>query len=87
MRFPILIKILDASETLSLQVHPGRPGTINDLAEPKTEFWYFVATDEGAGSFYEKLGFTKAGVIPDYALKPYGGLCGTIIYWKRIGAR
>ncbi len=44
-----------------------------------------TADDEGAGPFYEKLGFTMAGVIPDYALKPYGGLCGTIIYWKRLG--
>jgi GNAT superfamily N-acetyltransferase len=43
-----------------------------------------TAEDEGAGPFYEKLGFTRAGVIPDYAYKPYGGLCGTIIYWKRI---
>lgn len=45
-----------------------------------------TATDEGAGPFYEKLGFTKVGVIPDYAYKPHGGLCGTIIYYKRIGA-
>jgi ribosomal protein S18 acetylase RimI-like enzyme len=45
-----------------------------------------TAQDEGAGPFYEKLGFTRAGVIPDYAYKPHGGLCGTIIYWKRIGA-
>jgi ribosomal protein S18 acetylase RimI-like enzyme len=45
-----------------------------------------TAEDEGAGPFYEKLGFTRAGVIPDYAYKPHGGLCGTIIYWKRIGA-
>jgi GNAT superfamily N-acetyltransferase len=45
-----------------------------------------TATEEGAGPFYEKLGFTPAGVIPDYAYKPYGGLCGTILYWKRIGA-
>ncbi|HEY3110737.1 MAG TPA: GNAT family N-acetyltransferase [Chloroflexota bacterium] len=44
-----------------------------------------TAAEEGAGPFYEKLGFVRAGVIPDYALKPYGGLCGTIIYWKRIG--
>jgi ribosomal protein S18 acetylase RimI-like enzyme len=44
-----------------------------------------TAEDEGAGPFYEKLGFVRAGVIPDYAYKPYGGLCGTIIYWKRIG--
>jgi ribosomal protein S18 acetylase RimI-like enzyme len=45
-----------------------------------------TAEEDGAGPFYEKLGFTRAGVIPDYAYKPHGGLCGTIIYWKRIGA-
>jgi mannose-6-phosphate isomerase len=50
-RFPILVKILDASETLSLQVHPGRPGTTNLVAEAKTEFWYFVATDQSAGLY------------------------------------
>jgi GNAT superfamily N-acetyltransferase len=44
-----------------------------------------TAEDEGAGPFYDKLGYTRAGVIPDYALKPFGGLCGTIIYWKRLG--
>ena len=42
--------------------------------------------DDGAGALYEQLGFVSAGVIPDYALKPYGGLQGTMIYWKRIGA-
>jgi ribosomal protein S18 acetylase RimI-like enzyme len=45
-----------------------------------------TADEDGAGPFYEKLGFTAAGVIPDYAYKPHGGLCGTILYWKRIGA-
>jgi ribosomal protein S18 acetylase RimI-like enzyme len=44
-----------------------------------------TATDGGAGPLYEKLGYVRAGVIPDYALKPHGGLGGTIIYWKRIG--
>ena len=44
-----------------------------------------TATDGGAAGLYEKLGFVLAGVIPDYALKPYGGLSGTAIYWKRIG--
>src|SRR5919204_6635381 len=44
-----------------------------------------TGTDDGAGALYEKLGFTPAGVIPDYAFKPFGGLQGTIIYWKRIG--
>jgi ribosomal protein S18 acetylase RimI-like enzyme len=44
-----------------------------------------TAADEGAAGFYESLGFNKSGVIPDYALKPHGGLTDTIIYWKRIG--
>lgn len=45
-----------------------------------------TATEDGAAGFYENLGFTLAGEIPDYALKPHGGLTGTLIYWKRIGA-
>ena len=44
-----------------------------------------TATDGGAAGLYEKLGFTLAGEIPDYALKPQGGLSGTLLYWKRIG--
>ena len=44
-----------------------------------------TADEDGAGPFYEKLGFIRAGGIPNFALKPYGGFCGTIIYWKRIG--
>lgn len=44
-----------------------------------------TAEDGGPWPLYEKLGYTRAGTIPDYALKPYGGLTGTIIYWKRIG--
>ena len=45
-----------------------------------------TATEEGASGLYEKLGFIFAGTIPDYALKPHGGLTGTNLYWKRIGA-
>ncbi len=43
-RFPILCKILDAREKLSLQVHP--PAT--ELGEPKTEMWYIAAAEPGA---------------------------------------
>ncbi len=45
-----------------------------------------TATDGGASGLYEGLGFTRVGEIPDFALKPHGGLTGTILYWKRIGA-
>ncbi len=44
-----------------------------------------TATEEGASGLYEKLGFTLTGEIPDFALKPHGGLTGTLIYWKRVG--
>ena len=42
-----------------------------------------TAVEGGASGLYEGLGFQLSGVIPDYALKPHGGLTGTIIYWKR----
>jgi ribosomal protein S18 acetylase RimI-like enzyme len=49
--------------------------------------WLLVldtAEEEGASGLYERLGFKLTGVIPDYALKPHGGLTGTLIYWKRL---
>ncbi|MGO0999524.1 GNAT family N-acetyltransferase [Lysobacter sp. CA196] len=45
-----------------------------------------TATDQGASAFYEKLGYVRAGEIPDYALKPHSGLTGTIVFWKRLQA-
>jgi ribosomal protein S18 acetylase RimI-like enzyme len=42
-----------------------------------------TAVEDGASGLYEGIGFTLSGVIPDYALKPHGGLTGTMIYWKR----
>jgi ribosomal protein S18 acetylase RimI-like enzyme len=44
-----------------------------------------TAADGGASALYESLGYKLAGVIPDYALKPHGGLTATMIYWKRPG--
>jgi len=44
-----------------------------------------TAVDGGASKLYEGLGFQLTGIIPDYALKPHGGLTGTKIYWKRLG--
>jgi ribosomal protein S18 acetylase RimI-like enzyme len=44
-----------------------------------------TAEEDGAAGLYERLGFQFAGAIPDYALKPLGGLTATRIYFKRIG--
>ncbi|MGE5208926.1 MAG: type I phosphomannose isomerase catalytic subunit [Alphaproteobacteria bacterium] len=47
-RFPLLIKILDARENLSLQVHPTGEVASTLGGEPKSEFWYVAAADPGA---------------------------------------
>jgi mannose-6-phosphate isomerase len=47
-RFPILIKILDACDKLSLQVHPPETLAAAMNGEAKTELWYFLETQPGA---------------------------------------
>jgi len=55
-RFPLLIKLLDAREKLSLQVHPPENVARKLGSEGKTEFWYIAAADPGAELF---LGFRE----------------------------
>ena len=57
-RFPLLCKILDAREKLSLQVHP--PARAAHLGDPKTEMWYIAAAEPGAELFVGlKRGVTR----------------------------
>ena len=41
-RFPLLIKLLDAADKLSVQVHPPADKAVAMGGEPKTEVWYFL---------------------------------------------
>ncbi len=47
--FPLLVKLLDAQDVLSVQVHPD-PATCRRMGkgEPKTECWYILAAEPGA---------------------------------------
>ena len=47
-RFPLLIKILDAEEKLSLQVHPPASKAAALGGEPKTEMWYIAQARKDA---------------------------------------
>lgn len=49
--FPLLIKILDARDKLSLQVHPPASLARELGGEPKTEMWYVAQADPGADIF------------------------------------
>ncbi len=37
-----------------------------------------------AERLYARLGWTLAGIIPDYALWPRGGLCSTSVYYRKL---
>ena len=60
-RFPILCKVLDARDKLSVQVHPPAAVCPQLRGESKDEVWYLLEVDEGA-ELYAGLrrGVTKA---------------------------
>lgn len=51
--FPVLIKLIDAKDNLSVQVHPSNDYALRVEGEyGKTEMWYIVDCDEGAELLY-----------------------------------
>jgi mannose-6-phosphate isomerase len=83
-RFPILVKILDCADDLSIQVHPPA-GIAEQLGgEPKTEMWYIADCKPGAKLYVglkqgaDKFSFEKAiagGTVADqvHAITPEKG--------------
>jgi mannose-6-phosphate isomerase len=61
-RFPLLIKLLDARERLSVQVHPPVELAAVLNGEPKTECWYFLHASKGASVYAGlKRGVSRKG--------------------------
>lgn len=46
--FPLLIKLIDARDKLSVQVHPNDDNAAEVDGDPKTEMWYFLEGDADA---------------------------------------
>ena len=62
--FPTLIKFSDAKADLSVQVHPSDDYALkNENSFGKTEMWYIVEADEGAGIY---LGFNRDVTKAEY---------------------
>lgn len=62
--FPILIKLIDAKGSLSVQVHPDDEYALENEGEyGKTEMWYILDCDEGASLYY---GFSKDVTKEEY---------------------
>jgi mannose-6-phosphate isomerase len=54
--FPVLVKIIDAGERLSIQVHPDEESARRYGGEPKTEMWYVLDAEPEA---YVYAGFNR----------------------------
>ena len=62
-------------------------GELERLARDRSIRLLFLDTSEGAGGacdFYETLGYTYAGGIPDWALDPDGRAAKNAIYFKML---
>jgi len=62
-RFPLLAKILDAREKLSVQVHPPAAKAAELKGEPKSEMWYLLDAAEGSELF---AGFRRGTTRADF---------------------
>ena len=69
-RFPLLIKILDAQEKLSLQVHPPAHKAAELHGEPKTEAWYIADAAPGAELF---VGLKRGVTLAEFERKIRSG--------------
>lgn len=54
------------------------------LAEGRTLLVLDTVTGDDAERLYERLGWTKVGVIPNYALYPDGRSCDTTVFFKQL---
>ena len=85
-RFPLLMKILDACDDLSIQVHPPAALATHLGGEPKTEMWFIAHAEPGARLYaglepgVTREGFEvalKEGKVADcvHSLEPHAGDC------------
>jgi GNAT superfamily N-acetyltransferase len=63
--------VLRATEELAREL--GKSVLVLDTASPDAE------------RLYDRLGWTRVGVVPDYALLPGGGFCHTTFFYLRLG--
>lgn len=77
--FPLLIKLIDARDTLSVQVHPNDGNAAAVSGEPKTEMWYFLEGDGSAQVYCGlKPGVGKSGFLEALANKTFSEILQSV---------
>ena len=76
--FPILTKIIDAHDALSVQVHPddAYAQRVEHQHNGKTECWYILAAERGRGT---RLGWTHDTTREEYERRVADGTLGDIL--------
>ncbi len=76
--FPIMIKLIDAREKLSLQVHPDDSYALDKEGQyGKTEVWYILDADEGACLY---KGFEKDITSEEFIERVINGTLSDVIH-------
>src|SRR5437667_802338 len=82
-RLPLLLKLIDAQEKLSLQVHPPEKIAAKLGSEPKTEFWYVAAADDKAEFF---VGLRKQTARSEFKNALESGTAAELVHTIRVKA-
>ena len=82
--FPVLTKFIDAKENLSVQVHPGDEYALEYEGQfGKTEMWYIVEADEGAGIY---LGLKRDATVEEIKNAIDTGTLEELLDFKEVKA-
>ena len=80
--FPVLTKFIDAKEKLSVQVHPDDAYALaNEGQYGKSEMWYVVDADEGAGLY---MGLSERTELTALAEKIADGTVEELLSFKKV---
>jgi mannose-6-phosphate isomerase len=82
-RFPLLVKLLDAQEKLSLQVHPPAAKAAALGGEPKTELWYIAHASPEAELY---IGLRRGCTRAEFAQKIRAGTVAECFHRVRVQA-
>ena len=80
--FPVLTKFIDAMDKLSVQVHPSDDYALaNEGQFGKTEMWYVVEADEGAGLY---MGLERECDSEEFARAVADGSVEKLLSFKKV---
>ena len=83
-RFPVLTKFIDAKSNLSVQVHPSDAYALaNENSYGKTEMWYIVEAEPGAGLY---MGLNRPATAEEFRAAIADGTVEDLLSFRPVKA-